>query len=233
VASTHQEHPDGQDGHEDHGGRALIDTLAARAQAGDENAWDGLYRACQTQTFRFAQGRVKQSGAVLNTQNVEDVLSEAWLKAFFRIDQYNPDRAFIPWIYRIISNQASDNSRSAWRKRVELTADMVTFEAIHHNDMTGEERQLYVEAHHNLLAQVAKLPEKMRAVVIHCCWEGLDTREAAELVEVSEAYVRQLKSRGLAKLRATLDALAGDQPAHTMLLLNDPIRECTTGDPNA
>ncbi len=73
--------------------------------------------------FRYA-------GRLLNHRrhDVEECVSETFLKAFVHLDTYSPRATFSTWIYRIAHNQAVDHIRSnSKRSFVEINEDHLTY----------------------------------------------------------------------------------------------------------
>ncbi len=95
-------------------GRAARDAdLAVRVLTdsdGGQAAFRVLYDRYHDELFAFLRKLLGDSALS------EDVLQEAFLKAYAAIDRYDPERAFRPWIYRIARNAALDALRV--RKKV-------------------------------------------------------------------------------------------------------------------
>jgi len=75
------------------------DAIAA-LQRGDINGLDLLVRRYQISAIRVAFGITSDRAAA------EDVVAEAFITAFARIGQFDSRRAFAPWFYRIVVNDA-------------------------------------------------------------------------------------------------------------------------------
>ncbi len=78
-----------------------LSRILKRAAAGDETAYRWLYRA-------YRRGVVRLCGAfaVLDADEVEDVVQETFVRAFRRVSQLKEPGAFEPWLYAIARNRA-------------------------------------------------------------------------------------------------------------------------------
>jgi RNA polymerase sigma-70 factor (ECF subfamily) len=81
---------------------------------GRESAYAELVRRHQDSVFGLAVSMTR------NREDAEDMAQEAFIRAYSRLDQYNPDYAFRPWILRICSNRTKNLFRARVnRRRVE------------------------------------------------------------------------------------------------------------------
>ena len=74
--------------------------IVAQARLGDAKAFTELLRRYEGKIFRLAQ-HITQ-----NREDAEDVLQEAFLKAYEHLDQFQGQSKFYTWIVRIAVNQA-------------------------------------------------------------------------------------------------------------------------------
>jgi hypothetical protein len=89
-------------------GVELADTIR-QARAGDRHAWGELYRWSLPAVFRFC-GRVLAS-----REDAEDAPAEILLKVREKLGQYNTERPFSAWLYKVAANHCWDLLR---RRRV-------------------------------------------------------------------------------------------------------------------
>src|SRR4030095_9619288 len=85
-----------------------------RARAGDEDAFRMLVERHSRSLFRLA---FRLTG---NEQDAEDVVQDAWLKAYRRLDQFESRANFGSWLYRIAANCAYDLLRGRRRHEEHL-----------------------------------------------------------------------------------------------------------------
>ena len=74
--------------------------LVNRAREGDAAAFGALIRPYEARIFRLAMSITQ------NREDAEDVLQEAFLKAYEHLDQFQGNSKFYTWIVRIAVNQA-------------------------------------------------------------------------------------------------------------------------------
>ncbi len=91
--------PDSQD-------RALLE----RFVQGDPAAFESLFRHFEVEVFRWIVRIVRDAGAA------EDVLVEAFLRAYRGRARFDPSRSFGAWMRRIATNAALDHLRRARRE---------------------------------------------------------------------------------------------------------------------
>jgi RNA polymerase sigma-70 factor (ECF subfamily) len=118
--------------------------------------------------------------------------------AFVRLAQQSPPpEQVLPWLYRVVRNEARTVHRTATRRRRrEQRASLpeAWFAA-------ADERLDASEATRRL----AELPLELREVIVAHLWGGLTFREVAELVGDSLATVHRRYQTGLNQLRERLE----------------------------
>jgi RNA polymerase sigma-70 factor, ECF subfamily len=85
----------------DTNGTAVTDlTLVHATRSGDVSAFEELVRRYDRRLFRIGQHMVH------NREDAEDVVQEAFLKAYQHLDQFREDAKFSTWLIRIAMNQS-------------------------------------------------------------------------------------------------------------------------------
>ena len=74
--------------------------LVAQAKAGDQNAFSELVQRYERKIYRLAKNITR------NDEDAEDVLQDAFLKAYTHLDNFKGDSKFYTWIVRIAVNEA-------------------------------------------------------------------------------------------------------------------------------
>src|SRR4029078_3061711 len=91
-------------------GRPLDDSeLVARAQRGDEDAYEELVRMHQGIAFRTALLTTGTPGAA------EEAAQDAFVKGFRALRRFRTERPFRPWLLAIVANEARNRRRAARR----------------------------------------------------------------------------------------------------------------------
>jgi RNA polymerase sigma-70 factor (ECF subfamily) len=178
--------------------------LVVRARKGDASAFGTLIRPYEARIFRLAMSITQ------NREDAEDVLQEAFLKAFEHLEQFQGNSKFYTWIVRIAVNQAlmklrkrkSDRSVSL-DEQIDTGEDTVVRE-IAAWDPDPEERFSQEEMHSILTEAIDELAPIYRTVFTLRDVDGLSTEETAEALELSVPAVKSRLLRARLQLRDKL-----------------------------
>ncbi|WP_282938492.1 RNA polymerase sigma factor [Paenibacillus sp. RC67] len=80
--------------------------LVAQAQAGDRDAFGELIRRHRAQVYEYARSITQEPFLA------EDVVQDALIRAFLHLGTLVDTRRFLPWLHRIVRNQAYTRLRS-------------------------------------------------------------------------------------------------------------------------
>jgi RNA polymerase sigma-70 factor (ECF subfamily) len=143
-------------------------------------------------------------------QDAEDILQETFLKAYKHLEDFDGRSSLSTWLYRIATNEALMLLR---RKRPEV----ISFDQPAQNDddlqeplqiidwcCLPEEEFMSAETRARLDAAIEQLPPGLRLVFLLRDVAGLSTREAAEVLNLSEMAVKTRLSRARLRLREEL-----------------------------
>jgi len=171
--------------------------VVSRVRNGDRAAFAILVRrhgdiACRT-------AAVLGAGA-----DTDDVVQEAFVKAFRALGSFRTGAQFRPWLLRIVANETRNARRTAGRRVARETAGALLLPPLseHVTDET-------VRAHEDLelfRSRVMDLPEAQRLVVACRFLLDLDEAQTAQVLGISRGTVKSRTHRAVARLR---DALAG------------------------
>jgi len=178
--------------------------IVAQARLGDAKAFSELLRRYEGKIFRLAL-HITQ-----NREDAEDVLQEAFLKAYEHLDQFQGQSRFYTWIVRIAVNQAlmklrkrkSDRSVSL-DETIDTGEDTVARE-IAAWDENPEQRYSREEINEILGSAIDGLTPIYRAVFVLRDVDGLSTEEAAEALDLSVPAVKSRLLRARLQLRDKL-----------------------------
>jgi RNA polymerase sigma-70 factor (ECF subfamily) len=84
--------------------------LVADSRAGNRHAYQQLVERHQERLFVVAYDIMK------NREDAEDVVQEAFVKAFFSLDKFKGESSIFSWLYRITFNMALDLKRKLKRR---------------------------------------------------------------------------------------------------------------------
>jgi len=127
----------------------------------------------------------------------QDIMQEAFIKAFKKIESYNGKVSFGAWLKRIVINQSLD-----WLKKQKLDIVEIDNEVISIVDDDWEvDPEIDLSIIYNCIEQ---LPQKCKNVVKLYLLEGYDHQEVAQILQISEVASRSQLSRGKNKLKELL-----------------------------
>ena len=190
IASENEQHPD----------VALVE----RVRAGDVSAYDQLVRKYERQIFRIAQ-HITQ-----NREDAEDVMQDAFVKAFEKIDQFQGNSKFYTWLVRIAVNESLMRLRKrSPGKLVSMDEDVQTEEGSVPRDFADwapnpEDNYNQAELADILRKTIQGLPPGFRVVFVLRDVDGLSTEETAETLGLSVPAVKSRLLRARLQLRERL-----------------------------
>ena len=138
---------------------------------------------------------------VKDSMEAEDIVQEAFIKAFAKLNQYQAEVTFGAWLKRIVINKSIDCLKSRKQHLQEL--DEVHLKVV---DSTYENEWLVADTItlDEIKSAIQKLPDKYRYVVMLYLVEGYDHQEISEILHISEVASRTQLSRGKSKLKELL-----------------------------
>lgn len=133
-----------------------------------------------------------------NDDDAEDVIQEAFIKAFQKIDQYKGDVTFGAWLKRIVINKSIDFLKAKKQKMIALDEGFMHVED--DGDWSVDEGISLDE----IRLAIESLPEKYRYVVMMFLMEGFDHAEISQVLQISESACRTRLLRGKGFLKEVL-----------------------------
>ena len=162
-----------------------------RAQSGDLEAEDLLFRTIQEPLFRYVLSVVRQRPAAL------DVLQEVFLRIHRKLGWLRDPQLFAPWAYRIATNEAM--RFLAKEKRVQEREGDEEVEPV----ATPEEAPPFDREQLN--AAIEELPARSRAAIALFYLEELPISEVAAVLEIPVGTVKSRLAYGREALRRYLE----------------------------
>ena len=169
--------------------RKLIDAC----KKGDRKAQFELYRLYSSAMYNTTLRIVR------DPDDSEDVMQEAFLKAFSRISTYRGEVSFGAWLKRIVVNKSLDFLRLR-RERVSLD-EVNKVEEIPEDDPGVIE---FAYSADEIRKAIYALPEGYRIVLSLILLEGYDHEEVSEILRISNATSRTQYHRAKKKLAELL-----------------------------
>src|SRR5262252_2565361 len=182
------------------------DDVVSRVRAGETGLYEMLMRRYNQRLFRVIRS------VVMNDDEAEDVLQEAWVRAYEHLDQFAGRASFSTWVTRIAFHKALARTRKNRRwTPLENPEGEIMAEA-ERRQTTAETPEMQAERSQlgrMLQAAVDGLPETYRSVFVLREVEQLSTTETAECLELSEEAVKTRLHRSRALLRRDLESRLG------------------------
>lgn len=171
-----------------------IENLVARCREGDSRAqieiYDRYYKAMYNTSLRI----------VKDTAEAEDIMQEAFLTAFKKIESFNGTSTFGAWLKKIVVNK----SINAFNKKVKLNEvsynDELKNEADDSDGVIIRE-ETASEKVKMVLKALNQLKENYRVSLTLHLIEGYDYEEICEILDISYANCRTTISRAKESLR--------------------------------
>jgi len=156
--------------------------LALRAQRSDAEAFGELVRRYQTPVFNVCYRLMGER------REAEDMAQEAFVRAFERIDQYDVERPFGPWMRRVATNHCLNHLQTQLRAAYSLDDERDEPEASPDRDPPSlQEKAERAEA---VREAVLALPPHYRAVIELRHFQDLSYAEIAELLKIPLSDVK-------------------------------------------
>jgi RNA polymerase sigma-70 factor (ECF subfamily) len=178
--------------------------LVNAARGGDVASFEKLVRKYDRNVFRIAN-HITQ-----NREDAEDVVQDAFLKAFTNLGQFQGQSKFYTWLVRIAVNEALMRLRRRRPERmVSLDEDINTGEDTIPRevaDWSPNPEQLYNQSELREILQktIQGLPPSFRTVFVLRDVEGLSTEETADALNLSIPAVKSRLLRARLQLRDRL-----------------------------
>jgi RNA polymerase sigma-70 factor, ECF subfamily len=179
--------------------------LVQAAKKGDVSAFEELVRRYDRNVFRIAQ-HITQ-----HREDAEDVVQDAFLKAYENLGQFQGQSKFYTWLVRIAVNEALMKLRRRRPERmISLDEEIKTDEDSMPRevaDWSPNPEQLYNQAElGDILGKTIQgLPPSFRTVFVLRDVEGLSTEETAEALDLSIPAVKSRLLRARLQLRERLN----------------------------
>jgi RNA polymerase sigma-70 factor, ECF subfamily len=179
--------------------------LVNAAREGDMQAFEQLIQKYDRNVFRIAQ-HITQ-----NREDAEDVVQDAFLKAYQNLNKFQGNSKFYTWLVRIAVNEALMRLRKRKTdKTVSMDEDVETEDGSMPRevaDWSPNPEQLFGQSElGDILGKTIQgLPASFRTVFVLRDVEGLSTEETAEMLGLSVPAVKSRLLRARLQLRERLN----------------------------
>ncbi|MEX2139514.1 MAG: sigma-70 family RNA polymerase sigma factor [Pirellulales bacterium] len=178
--------------------------LALYKSEGDRTAFESLVQRYERELYSYLRRYLGDATLA------EDAFQATFLQVHLKMEQFDPERKFRPWLYTIATNQAIDAQRRNKRHR------MVSLDRRNQSDTEGdigsllqllvgkepgaasnlerEERQAWIRQ------AVENLPEQLRSALVLVYYQGMKYREAADVLGIPVGTVKSRLHAAILKL---------------------------------
>jgi RNA polymerase sigma-70 factor (ECF subfamily) len=180
--------------------------IVRRVLAGDLASYELIMRRYNQRLFRVVRAIVRDS------DEAEDVLQDAYVRAYEHLGQFEGRARFSTWLTRIAVHEAAARRRRQRRMHPFDSSEHDTPERPEPQGAGRAERGLARAELGAVLADaVDALPEDMRLVFTLRVVQGLDTAETAACLSMTASNVKVQLHRARIRLRTGLARVLGDE----------------------
>ncbi|HEV7784118.1 MAG TPA: RNA polymerase sigma factor [Thermoanaerobaculia bacterium] len=182
------------------GGSLSDEEVVRRVLAGERSLFEILMRRYNRRLYRVARGIVGDD------HEAEDVVQDAYVRAFHHLDQFAERARFATWLTRIAVYEAMARSRRRGRI-VEIDAmpevRKESIPSLRSAELDPEQRAIQRDLRTILEAAIDDMPTPYRLVLMLRDVEGLSTAATAECLdlEIPAVKTRLHRARGLLRRR--------------------------------
>ena len=158
-----------------------------QARQGDKAAFGKLIEAYQTPVYNLAYRMLNNAG------EAEEAAQEAFIRAYTRLDSYNPEHKFSTWMLSITSNYCIDLIRKRRALLLSIDEPLPPHPALMSDNAKGPEAQVVMNEQQAMVQTLLQeLPEDYRQTVVLRYWYDLSYDEIADMMDTT---VSAIKSR--------------------------------------
>ena len=177
--------------------------LVEDALGGDQRAYERLVAKYQVPLTRHVGRMVRDS------QQADDLVQEAFVKAFRSLERYSPDYAFSTWLYRSATNHTIDYIRKKKLPTFSIDKPLATRDGEMQMELPDStyrpDRAIVTDQRNAMLAEaVAGLPPKYHRVIVMRHQEEKSYDEIAEALDLPLGTVKAHIFRARALLNKAL-----------------------------
>ena len=163
---------------------------------GIEQQFCDLVNTYQTQLLRLCYLHLRDKGLA------EDAVQETFIKAYKALPNYRGESSVKTWLMRIAINSCRDAQRTGWWKHISRRVSL---------DMLPELSGDLSEDALTMNLEIARLPGKLREVILLYYYSNMQITEIAEALELAPSSVSGRLRRAKEKLRAALKGAYFDE----------------------
>lgn len=182
-------------------GAADEQQLLRRAREGDRSAFRQLVEQHIRGAYDVAFGFVRDHDIA------DDIVQDAFLRAFDALGEFRGEAKFSTWLHRIVVNLSLNRAK---RERVKAVREVPLMNVVQLVSAPGPDAST-IDVRDHLERALHELPTLQRAVVILRHYEGMSTEQVSRILRCSEGTVKTHLFRGLKKMRSKLRFLKDER----------------------
>lgn len=136
---------------------------------------------------------------VNHTSEAEDILQEAFLEAFTRLDEFRSESSFGAWIKKIVVNKSINYLK---KRKLVLVDELANEKEIVREEYFDDEHQQWEVQ--RVLSTIRTLPDGYRVILTLYLIEGYDHEEIARILNITESTSKSQYSRAKEHVRTQL-----------------------------
>jgi RNA polymerase sigma factor (sigma-70 family) len=173
------------------------DELVARFRAGDDAAFTAIHDRYRGALLAFARRMLRGTG-----HDPEDVVQDAFIRAYRGLRVTNRPMALRPWLYMIVRNRALDELRAPQRNDCyDDDAGLFAVPAADPAQRVAERDEM-----RQLVAEIGRLPERQRMALVMREFDGRSHAETARALHTTVPATKSLIIRARSALGAAVAA---------------------------
>lgn len=156
--------------------------IIARVKAGNSNAYGSLMRRYNQRLYRIARSIVRDNAAAM------DIVQEAYIKAYYKLDEFRGPGGFLTWLAMITRNEALMYLRK-YKREVYMDDEIISEQLTTDKNLPDalmQNKQLGILIQQN----IDQLPEGFRSVFVLRGVEHFSVKETSQILDIKEATVK-------------------------------------------
>jgi RNA polymerase sigma-70 factor (ECF subfamily) len=166
-----------------------IQQLIKKALTGDQKAYESLLKRYQNGVYNMIYQMIK------NREETEDLVQEAFIKAFKSLESYNEEYAFSTWLYKIAFNHCIDAIRKKKLKTLPLDRPIQLKEGevrheIRDDAACPEGDYIFAERKKLIQESINSLPERYRIAIVLRHQKEYSYEEISKMLDIPLGTVK-------------------------------------------
>ena len=142
-----------------------------------------------TDVYSFAKTKTK------DLHTAEDLTCETFIKAFIKIESYNPNKRFKPWIIKICKNTFIDSFRKR-NRNISYLEDHPNF-SVSDNALSPADQMILNEEYSDTLKKINFLGAGEKQIITLYYLDNLSYSEISKKLKITEGTARTRLSRAM------------------------------------